>query len=39
MKQSKDSFENLSETLRSKETAHISHTNNLEVDKFQASHH
>ena len=29
MKQSRDSFKNLSETLKSKETAHISHINNL----------
>ena len=32
MKQSGDSFKNLSETLKSKETAHISQINKLEGD-------
>ena len=32
MKQSRDSFKNLSETLKSKETAHISHINKLKED-------
>ena len=32
MKQSSDSFKNLSEALKSKETAHISHMNKLEVE-------
>ena len=32
MKQSRDSFKNLSETLKSKEIAHISQINKLEGD-------